>query len=129
MNKVLLVGRMVNDPQSPELASGNKVANFRIAVDRRNKSAQEADFFNVCAWGSTADYVMNYGSKGRSIAVDGRIQTRQYEANGEKKTVTEICAENLEFIGKRDVEQPGESAPKTPSAPTITAVSDEELPF
>lgn len=101
MNKVILIGRLVRQPELRQTQGGNVVANFTIAVDRAYKkdSEQTADFIPVVAWGKRAETVGKYLDKGSKVAVSGRIQTRSYEANdGSKRYITEIFADEVEFL-------------------------------
>jgi len=105
MNKVTLIGRLTKDPElkfTP--GTGTAVANFTIAVDRRlpNKDGQrEADFISVVVWGKIAENTANYMSKGKLIAISGRIQARSYDAkDGTKRYVTEVVAEEVQFLEK-----------------------------
>ena len=105
MNKVTLIGRLTKDPElkfTP--GTGTAVANFSIAVDRRlpNKDGQrEADYINIVVWGKTAENTANYMSKGKLIAISGRIQARSYDAkDGTKRYVTEVVAEEVQFLEK-----------------------------
>ena len=105
MNKVTLIGRLTKDPElkfTP--GQGTAVANFTIAVDRRmpNKDGQrEADFISVVVWGKIAENTANYMSKGKLIAISGRIQARSYDAkDGTKRYVTEVVAEEVQFLDK-----------------------------
>ena len=105
MNKVTLIGRLTKDPElkfTP--GAGTAVATFTVAVDRRlpNKDGQrEADFIPIVVWGKQAENTANYMSKGKLIAIAGRIQTRSYDAkDGTKRYVTEIVAEEVQFLDR-----------------------------
>ena len=105
MNKVTLIGRLTKDPElkfTP--GTGTAVANFTMAVDRRlpNKDGQrEADFISIVVWGKQAENTANYMSKGKLIAVSGRLQVRSYDAkDGTKRYVTEVVAEEVQFLDK-----------------------------
>ena len=104
MNRVVLIGRLVRDPELKYTpGTGTAVATFSIAVDRRfSKNGQkEADFIRIVAWGKTAELVAQYMSKGRKIGVSGRIQTSSYETkDGEKRTSFDVVAEEVEFLDK-----------------------------
>lgn len=105
MNIAILIGRLTKDPELRYIPStGNPVANFTIAVDRpfAGKDGQkQADFFNIVVWGKQAENSANYLAKGSQVAVRGNIQNRSYEtANGEKRYITEIIAENVQFLAK-----------------------------
>ena len=144
MNKAILIGNLANDPESRTTASGISQCTFRLAVQRRFANAQgvrEADFLTIVCWRQTADFCSRYLSKGRRVAVEGSIQTRSYDAqDGTKRYVTEIVADNVEFLGSREEgsgqRAGGYSAPASAPAPRQAApaggfmeVDDDELPF
>ena len=104
LNRVILMGRFVADPELRSTASNLSVCSFRIAVDRDYKKGdqKETDFIDIVAWRSTAEFVANYFKKGRVIAVDGRLQIRQWTDNdGNKRFVTEVIADNVYFGDSR----------------------------
>lgn len=104
MNVVVLVGRFTQDPVLKTTQTGTSVTTFSIAVDRRFKSQNQpdVDFINCTAWGRTAEVICQYLSKGRQIALQGRLQTRSYQAkDGSTRYVTEVVVENFDFIGNR----------------------------
>lgn len=109
MNRIVLVGRLTRDIELKKTSSGSSVVNFTIAVNRTYKNAngeQEADFINCVAWGRTADNMASYVGKGSLIGVDGRIQTRTYDnANGQKVYVTEVFADNVQFLESKGANQ------------------------
>ena len=102
MNRTVLVGRLTKDPELKHTQSNKAVATFTIAVNRQFKNANgeyEADFINIVAWGNQAETIKQYVYKGHQIGIDGRIQTRNYEANdGRKVYVTEVVAESFTFL-------------------------------
>lgn len=102
MNRVNLVGRLTADPTLRYTPNGVAVATFTLAVTRRFANAEnvrEADFINCVAWKKTAENVANYLKKGSKVAVDGRLQTRNYEGqDGRKVYVTEVVAEFVDFL-------------------------------
>lgn len=107
MNKVFLIGRLCSAPEMRQTNSGKSVCNMRIAVNRRG--TDEADFFNVTAWGVVGENCGKYLDKGKQVAVDGSIQIRQYEDNnGNTRYATEIIAQNVEFLTPKNS---GETAP------------------
>jgi len=140
MNKVILIGNLTRDPEARTTQSGVAVTTFTIAVNRRftnQQGVREADFINIVAWRQTAELCARYLSKGRKVAVEGSIQTRSYDAqDGTKRYVTEVVADNVEFIGSN---QQGEARPRQDSVPLppepsytpggFTEVDDDELPF
>lgn len=105
MNKVILVGRLTRDPELRSTSAGISTANFTVAVNRnfKNKDGQyDADFISCVAFRNTADFVNKYFKKGSMICLDGRIQTRNYDAqDGTKRYVTEVVVENVEFAGAK----------------------------
>ena len=104
INRVVLVGRLTRDPELRTTTTGKSVCDFSIAVNKRIKpqdGSPDADFFRVNAWGQTAEYVSNYLHKGRLVAVDGRLQQRNYTANdGSKREVVEIVADNVQGLDR-----------------------------
>ena len=107
LNVVAIMGRLVRDPELRQTQSGKDVASFTIACDRNRKEAP-ADFVPVTAWDKTAQFVCRYFRKGSLIAVDGRLQSRQYQdKNGNNRTAIEIVANNVHFAGKNEQPKPG----------------------
>ncbi len=110
LNRVTLIGRMVRDPELRTTNTGKNVVEFTIAVDKRIKpqdpNQPTADFFRCKAWNQTADFVSNYGGKGRLTAVDGRLETRKYvDKDGNNREITEIVADNVNLLDRaRDAE-------------------------
>jgi len=105
LNKVILIGRLTRDPElrfTP--ANGIAVTNFTIAVDRpftNQKGEREADFIRIVVWRKLAEICANNLSKGRLVAVDGRLQIRSYEAqDGQRRYMTEVVANEVKFLDK-----------------------------
>ena len=131
MNKVVLIGRLTRDPElrfTP--GTGSAVSTFSLAVDRNFKGKdgqKEADFINIVVWNKLAEIVANNLTKGRLVAVSGRIQTRNYEGNdGQKKYFTEVVADDVQFLERKD--GGGQSTPR-PSAGNSneSGTSDEDF--
>lgn len=105
LNVVAIMGRLVADPELRTTTSGINMARFRIACDRnfaRQGEQRQADFLDVVAWRSQADFVCKYFQKGSLIVIDGSIQTRQYQdKNGNNRTAIEIVAQNVSFCGEK----------------------------
>ncbi len=105
INRVILMGRLVADPELKTTNTGISVTSFRIAVDRNYVKAGEqrqADFFDIVAWRSSAEFVCRNFSKGSLIAVDGQLQSRQYQTkDGQNRTAIEVVADNVSFTGER----------------------------
>ena len=106
MNKVYLIGNLTRDPEMRSTSTGIPVCNFSIAVNRRFKNAQtgqqETDFFNIVAWRQLADLCGRYLTKGRKVAVQGRIKTGSYKKDGVTHYTTDVWANNVEFLSKKN---------------------------
>lgn len=133
MNKVVLIGRLTKDPElrfSP--GTGIAISRFTIAVNRRKKEdgTQEADFIPCVAWRKQAENLANYQKKGNQIAVTGRIQTRNYDGkDGFKKYVTEVIAEEVQFLDKVNREINQSSDTDYDSGWSDPVDDDDEIPF
>ena len=106
MNKVFLIGNLTRDPELTETAGGIKICRFSIAVNRRFKTEgqPDVDFFNCTAWGRTAEVICQYLSKGRQIAIQGRLQTRSYQdRNGNNRTSTDVVAKTISKKKKKSL--------------------------
>ena len=101
LNCAIIMGRLTADPELRTTGNGTSVTSFSVAVDRsfvRAGEQRQTDFINVVAWRQTAEFVTRYFHKGSMIAVQGSIQTRNYEdKNGNKRTAVEIVANNVSF--------------------------------
>lgn len=106
MNRVVLVGRLTKDPELRYTQSNKAVATFTVAVNRQytnQNGEREADFINCVVWGKPAENVSRYMKKGGQVGVDGRMQTRNYQANdGTRRYVTEVVAESVQFLESRN---------------------------
>jgi single-strand DNA-binding protein len=101
-NKVILMGNLTRDPEMRATQNGTALCKFSIAVNRRFSKQNETDFFNVTAWGQTAEFVGKWFSKGRMILVEGRIENDNYtDNNGVKHYSMNIIAENVSFCGSK----------------------------
>ena len=123
LNHIVIMGRLVADPELRTTPGGTPVATIRLAVDRDFKNKQtgerEADFISVVAWQQTAEFVSRYFSKGRMAVVEGRLQIRSYtDRDGNKRTAAEVVAENIYFgDSRRDGEGGGSYSPSAYAAP------------
>lgn len=113
LNRVVLIGRLTRDPESQYTPSGVAIAKFTIAVDRFSKNPEtgekETDFIPVVAFRRSAEFVTQYITKGRLVAVEGRIQVRSWVAqDGQKRYMTEVIADNVQGL---DRPREGEGAP------------------
>ncbi len=137
-NRIILIGRLTRDPELRYVPSGAPVASFTLAVDRPFRDQQgnrETDFIDVVAWRKLAEQVSQYMSKGRMVAVEGRLQIRSYEAqDGQKRKVAEVVADGVRFL---DRARPGSGGPPSGGGPPEPAStderaeggSDEDVPF
>lgn len=142
-NKIILMGRIVADPEIKTTPQGVNFCSFRIAVDRRFQQKCEekkTDFFNVTAWRTTAEFITRYFSKGRMILIEGELQTSQYtDKNGNNATWYEINAERVSFTGEpKSAESSSADPAPLPAADTAaasatptfqSATADDDYPF
>lgn len=111
INNVVLVGRLTKDVEIRKTQSGLSVASFTVACDRRlsqeqkNNNEQSADFISCVAWRGSADFLGQYSHKGDTVGVEGRIQTRTYDRDGQKVYVTEIVANNVSILHSNQPKQ------------------------
>ena len=122
LNHIDLMGRLVADPELRKVGDDVSVVSFRLAVDRDRKNKdtgeREADFINVSAWRSTADFIAQYFAKGDMIVVSGRLQSRMYEdKEGNKRSAYDVVADTVYFGSSK--KESGQTA----------AAGDDELPF
>ena len=105
LNVVAIMGRLARDPEMRQTTTGKNVASFRIACDRnfaKPGEQRQADFVDIVAWRQQADFVSRYFQKGSMIAIDGRLQTRNYQdKNGNSRTAVEVVANNISFAGSK----------------------------
>lgn len=142
MNKAILIGRLTRDPELRTTPTGRNVCQFAIAVNRAFTNAngeREADFINCVVWDKQAENLARYQKKGNQIAVDGRIQTRNYDdKDGKKVYVTEILATNISFLDAKGTGNGGNNLYGMPEPPManedvilerVETVSIEKDPF
>lgn len=129
-NKAILIGRMVADPELRQTPNGVSVCTFRIAVDRAftpKDGERQADFLDVVAWRTQAEFVSRYFNKGKLILVEGSIQSRSYtDKNDQKRYAVEIVADNIRFVGSKAESAGGGSSrplPDDSSAPPERGVN------
>ena len=127
MNRVELIGRITRDPELRYTSSNIATARFTLAVNRPFQSQngeQGTDFINIVVWRKQAENVKNYLSQGSQVAIDGRIQTRSYDdQNGQKRYVTEVVADNVEFMGSKG------SSNNSNNSNTSTNTKNEPTPY
>ena len=129
LNYSVLMGRLARDPELRRTNTGKAVASFAIAVDNFGKD-NGASFISCVAWDKTGEFVSNYFMKGTPIAVEGRLQTRQYESkDGKKQTVTELVVTQAHFCGKKEEKETfGTPAYQQNNFAPLDG-DDSELPF
>ena len=139
INRVVLVGNLTRDPEMKHLPSGTALCSLRIAVNTRRKdeSGQWTDkpnYFDVSVWGNQGESCEQYLAKGRPVAIDGRLEWREWEAqDGSKRQAVEVVAESVQFLGGR---QDSEAAAYVPAGATAgggddfpTSPADDDIPF
>lgn len=131
LNVVAIMGRMVKDPELKTTNSGKSVCSFRIANDSGYKDASgqsQTNWLDVTAWGKTAEFVCKYFPKGALIAIDGRLQSRNYQdKSGNNRNAVEVVVSNVSFAGNKQPAQSQNVANRAVSAPV--AASDEYTPI
>ena len=136
MNKVILKGRLIADPELRQTPNNISVTKFTVAVDRYAKAGEEkkADFISCVAWRQTAEFVSKYFSKGKEILLIGSLQTGSYEKDGVKHYTTDVLVDNVEFCGSKSSSS-GESENKSDSVNIgdlgdfEEILSDGDVPF
>ncbi len=133
LNCAVIMGRLTATPELRTTGTGISVTSFSVAVDRNFVKAGEerqTDFINVVAWRGTADFVTRFFTKGQMIAVQGSIQTRNYEdKNGNKRTAVEIVADNVSFCGSKSESGGNSYAQTAPAAPAVSYQSADAGSF
>jgi len=145
LNKAILMGRLVADPELRRTQQGTAVTSFTLAVNRsftRNGDQPQTDFIDIVAWQNTAEFVSKWFKKGMQVAVSGRIQTRNWEdRQGQKRKSVEVVAEEVHFAeSKRDFESRGGSSNHAAADPfampsrnsgdfSVVSDNDDDLPF
>lgn len=145
LNKVILQGRLTADPELKSTPNGVSVTTFSLAVEQKyagKGTERQTDFFNCVAWRGTAEFICRYFEKGKMMALEGTLQTRSYtDKNQNKRTVTEVMAEQVYFAGDSGAAK--EQQPAAAQIPTGTVayssgsnadfadieIGDDDLPF
>ncbi len=124
-NRVILMGNLTRDPELRYNPNGTPVANFSIAVNRKYKQGdelkEEVSYFDIVVFGKQAENCGQYLGKGRSVLIEGKLQQRRWEQEGQKRYKVEIVADNITFMPGR---QPGQDDAGTGSAP-----DEGDIPF
>lgn len=135
LNRIILIGRLTRDPELRYVPSGQPVASFTLAVDRpfvNQQGERGTDFIDVVAWRRLAEQVTQHLSKGRLVAVEGRLQIRSYETqDGQKRKVAEVVADGVRFLDRKAA-APGaapEPAAAAPEAEAEGSDHEDDVPF
>ena len=137
LNHVVIMGRMVRDPELRQLDNGTSVTSFSVAVDRnyvdKTTNERQADFLNVVAWRQTADFVCKYFHQGDMIALEGSLQSRKYtDKDGNNRIAIEIVASNISSCGGKNGGNANTATTNdTPATMVANAPSEDndEVPF
>lgn len=139
LNRIILIGNLTRDPELRFTPNGTPVANFGLAVNRRQSSKQTegqqtVDFFNIVAWGRTAELCGDFISKGSPVAIEGRLQARTWQGeDGQKRNAVEVVAENVQFLSGGGKRGGGGGGGDEFSGPTDNdfagAAMDDDIPF
>lgn len=135
VNKVILLGNLGADPDLKHTPSGRSVCNLRVATNEVFKDAsgqrqERTEWHRVTVWGDQADNCSKYLSKGRSVYIEGRLQTRSWDdKSGEKRYSTEIVADRVQFVGGRGAASQSPTAPTAATPDTTPPPPDDDLPF
>ena len=145
VNKVILIGRLGQDPEVRYTPSGQAVANFTMATSENwtgkdGQKQERTEWHRIVVWGRLAELCKDYLRKGRQVYIDGKLQTRSWDdKEGKKRYTTEIVANTVQFLGTApdkvettdsniESNQP-ETTNIPPFEPNVTHISDDEIPF
>jgi single-strand DNA-binding protein len=142
LNVICLMGRLVADPELKHTPGNIPVCSFRIAVDRNyapKGEERQADFINVVAWRERAEFIAKYFTKGSMIALEGNLQSRQYEKDGQKRTAYEVVANAVHFAGDKRPQNGTETRSEEPQTASFSSADsgdfqeiesgEDDLPF
>jgi len=136
LNKVLLIGNLGADPEMRYTPSGKAVTTFRIAVNRMRRDSgsgeqqKDTQWFNIVAWEQLAEFCTRYLAKGRSVYVEGRLQTRSWDApDGSKRYKTEVVAQEIILLDRAPAGAPDAGGPAPTEEDLGQPLTEDELPF
>jgi single-strand DNA-binding protein len=147
INRVTITGNLTRDPELRSLQSGTSVCKMRVAVNSRRKDANgewvdKPNYFDVTVWGAQGENCSTYLSKGRPVAIDGRLEWREWEAqDGSKRQSVEIIADSVQFLGSRGDDQgggngvtarsdvPADTSDFETAEPASVGSSGDDIPF
>ncbi len=137
MNKVIIVGRLTRDPEVRYTQTGKAVASFSVAVDSGYGENKKADFIPVVVWDKLAEVCGNNLTKGRRVLVEGRLQIRDYEKDGQKRRAADVVAQNIEFLDTKNQSTNTTASSSTPASGNKSPMDgfgfeidpNDEIPF
>ncbi len=133
MNKCILVGNLTKDPELTTTSNGVAICRFAIAVSRKYANAEgerETDFLNIVVWRNLGENCHKFLKKGSKVGIVGNIQSRSYDAaDGSKRYVTEIVAEEVEFLSTRQADDQPKSSSGSDEVAKLQPIDDDGLPF
>lgn len=137
MNRVTLIGRLGRDPELRQTTSGKAMCSLNLATSWKPKDGEEqTEWHRVVVWGRSAENSDKYLRKGSQVAIEGRLQTREWEKDGQRRWTTEVVAERVEFLGSKGVRQGGggsgarsNAAPQPSRNAPAEDFDDDEIPF
>jgi single-strand DNA-binding protein len=137
INRVVLVGNLTRDPELRHTPSGTPVCSLRLAVNSRRKDetgqwTEKPNYFSITVWGTQGENCAQYLSKGRPVAVDGRLDWREYQTqDGQKREAIEIVADSVQFLGGREGGEERQFVPASATAESDfgPAAADDDIPF
>lgn len=133
-NKSFLIGRLTRDPETRYTSAGVAVSRFTLAINRttRKDANSEVDFIRIVAWRKLAEICNEYLRKGKLVAIEGRLQFSSYEKNGQKQTLAEVVAENMQMLDRKTDTSTG-SVPSGSVAPRVAEATpapvEDVVPF
>ena len=135
LNKVMIIGRLGNDPELKTLTSGSSVCNFNLATserwnDKEGQKQERTEWHRIVAWGKQAELCGKYLSKGRQVYIEGKLQTRSWEdQQGQKKYTTEIIANSVQFLGSQQQQNSHQAPAPADFGPEPSFEASEDIPF
>jgi single-strand DNA-binding protein len=136
INRVVLTGNLTADPELRSLPSGTSVCKLRVACNTRRKSSSgewedKPNYFDITVWGAQGENAARYLAKGRPVAIDGRLEWREWETqDGSKRQAHDIIADTVQFLGSRDGQpDPGDPSVDHADFQPVPAGSDDDIPF
>ncbi len=129
VNKVFLIGRLGGDPELKSTQNGKNVATFSLATSEKYNGAEKTEWHKIIAWEKLSEVAKNYLTKGRMVHVEGKIQTREYESQGVKRSVTEIIATNITLLDSSGIKNTAQQNVSEVSEAKHENESYEDIPF